>query len=212
LRRQQQRYELSPFNKVEVYVEPEMQCAWLGPKGWIMVDGSYRGEGLGSYLLCAVLGWLKESYPNCEVATGWLSPVDGADPSNRSRRDAFYRRQGFSLFYRNFETADGAFWASTASALTPCWNTEKVKRLSAWEAVDVLLGQADQLEDVTGRFEMLKRWNRDLSREVHRWRRVVLIGGAILAIVVLLVIAYAHLAHAGGGPRGGEARGNETLL
>ena len=59
-----------------------MQCAWLGPKGWIMVDASYRGEGLGSYLLCAVLGWRKESYANCEVATGWLSPVDGADPSN----------------------------------------------------------------------------------------------------------------------------------
>ena len=153
----QKPYESSAFNKVEVYVEPGMQCAWLGPKGWIIVSDEYRGEGLGSYLLCGVLTWLKEHYPNYEVTVGWLSPGDGTDPTNRTRRDAFYRRQGFSLFYDNFETADGAFWAPAASALTPYWNTQKVERLSAWQAVDLLLEQDDQLRDVTSRFETIKR-------------------------------------------------------
>jgi hypothetical protein len=154
-----------------------------------MVGDEYRGEGLGSYLLCGVLTWLKEHYPNYEVAVGSLSPVDGADPTNRMRRDTFYRRAGFSLFYHNFETGDGTFWAPAASALTPCWNTQKVEHLSAWQAVDLLLEQDDQLRDVTSRFKTIKHWNRDLDEEVRRWRAV---AATTASVLVALAVVYAN--------------------
>lgn len=46
-----QPYNRNIYNLVEIYVEPAQKCAWLGPKGMILMTGETRGAGLGSYLL-----------------------------------------------------------------------------------------------------------------------------------------------------------------
>ena len=177
-------YPTSAYNLIHVYVEPEQNCAWLGPKGWIIM--AEQGEGIGSYLLCAALTWLKDHYPSAQIATGWLSYVDGRSSENRLRRDAFYRRQGFHIYYRNFETGDGSFWAPVAAGLTPNWNEGKVHRVTTWDAVSLMTTQARELATTNIELRGLRKSRGELLRHLWRWQKV-----AISAVIVTIVTAYA---------------------
>jgi len=160
-------------------------AARLGPRGQIAADP--KGVGLMSFLRAILVEWVAGEHPDAVVVRGSLAQVDVQSEADKSLRDHFFTRSGFTVL----ATADGggSFHAPSVRALKASWNPDKVTELTPAALADALCAQAEvtalrtrlaQLEKTNARLSGEKRSSENLARI---WLAVTLVS-VVFALVL----------------------------
>lgn len=138
-----------------ITIDLERKVISFGPAQNLgMVPSDYRGCGLGSYCMGRLVEFASPYDRGFRVQPGKLSAVDAKTPIEKSIRNGFYKRMGFTLIFSD-DGKKGEFRCESLGQLNTKRPRTKIREIAPWFQAEAFEKYSNLLNDLDAKSNAL---------------------------------------------------------
>jgi len=147
-----------------------------------------RNRGLGTYILSELIRWSQSHFSEYEVMSLLLGPADARTEDAKNLRNAFYRKFGFELKFRDKDIEGRAYAKRLADLKIPEINADKIRVIDIKEFVNSVIEENINLYNEVADLKNRNKGQAEIIDELRKLRDNLLLSRLIVIIIAVGII------------------------